>query len=183
MRSAVLALALLGAVSVAGCGSSTPAAAPPTPTPTPSSILEVSGSGLGVCLPPIVGQGDFGYWNGELTATQALEITAVKAGTGSGVQVRGGTGVRVVRPVTGGSAIAPWPMSNPGPLAHEVSWATRSGLLGLRMKAGETVLPIIHLHTAPGSQLDTVDVDFRTTAGQTGTAVLNVLFKHSRETC
>lgn len=178
-------MALLGAASVAGCGSSIPAAAPPTPTlsVTASSVLRVSGSGLGVCLPQIVGQGDFGYWNGELTATQALEITGVKVGTGSDVQLRGGTGVRVIRPVTGGSGLAPWPMSGPGRLAHEVSWATRAGLLGLRMKAGETVLPIIHLHAQPGSRLDTVEFDYRTTGGQTGSAVLSVFFKLSRETC
>ncbi len=183
MRSAVLALAVLGAVFVAGCGASTPAAAPPTPTVTASSVLRVSGSGLGVCLPQIVGQGEFGYWNGELTATQALEITAVKVHAGSEVQLRGGTGVRVIRPVTGGSGLAPWPMSSPGRLAHEVSWPTRSGLLGLRMTAGETVLPILHLHAQPGSRLDTVEFGYRTTAGQTGTAVLSVFFKLSRETC
>lgn len=132
----------------------------------------------------MVGQGDFGYWNGELTAAQPLEITSVKLDAGSAVQLRGGTGVPVIRPVTGGSGLAPWPMSGPGArLAHEVSWASRSGLLGLRMKAGETVLPILHVHAQPGSQLDTVEFGYRTTGGQTGTAVLSVYFKLSREAC
>ncbi len=44
-------------------------------------------------------------------------------------------------------------------------------------------LPILNLRAQPGSRLDTVEFGYRTTAGQTGTAVLSVFFKLSRETC
>ncbi|MCW2855202.1 MAG: hypothetical protein JWR52_817 [Marmoricola sp.] len=184
MRTAVIAAGVLGAVVVAGCGSSaTPGAKPPSsPSTTPVAALRVQDGGAGICLQSVTVPTDFGYWRAVLTATQSLRITGVGVGAGADVTVHGGLALALTGSAVS-AGIAHWPMSGPGELRHEVNWSARKGLIGVHLKAGQVVLPLIHVNAQPDGHLDTADVRYRTDAGLDGVAVMTESLRLSRETC
>lgn len=184
MRAALFVPAALALLVLSGCGSAPSAGRPPSPSvsPPPGALL-VQEAGSGVCLQSVTSVSDFGYWRGVLKATEGLRITAVRVASGHGITARGGIGTKVLGPVTG-AGISNWPMSGPGKvLRREVDWATRTGLVGLHLGAGHSVLPIVHVRTEPDGQLDSLAFSYRTDAGHVGTAVMNASLRFSRETC